>query len=93
MDSLRCRAYTRRHLREREIEVEEMEKKVAEAKKQLVAITNENKRQVLHIVKAKQQIYVNAHVQNGISLMHTLTITCTESSLHMYSLFILNLQD
>lgn len=44
IDSLRCRAYTRQRLRERVVEVEDMEKRVAEAKKQLTAITNENQR-------------------------------------------------
>lgn len=44
MESLRCRAYTRRHIHEREVEVGEMEKRVAEAKKQLAAIINENER-------------------------------------------------
>ncbi len=44
MATLRCRAYTRQHLLEREVEVEEMEKRVAEAKKKIAAITNENER-------------------------------------------------
>ncbi len=44
MESLRCRTYTRQRLRERVIEVEEMEMRVVEARKQLAAITNENER-------------------------------------------------
>ncbi|XP_064403588.1 227 kDa spindle- and centromere-associated protein-like isoform X2 [Halichondria panicea] len=68
MESLRCRTYTRQRLRERVIEVEEMEMRVVEARKQLAAITNENER----IEKASDDL------SNDIEQLKTLFAARTE---------------
>ena len=44
MDTLRCRAYTRQHLKEQGKQVESMEGRVLSAHQQLTAITRENMR-------------------------------------------------
>lgn len=44
METLRCRAYTRQHLREQGREVEEVERRVLDARQQLTAINRENER-------------------------------------------------
>lgn len=44
MDTLRCRAYTRQHLRKQKREVAAMEQRVLDANQQLTAVNRENHR-------------------------------------------------